>query len=78
MRERHTDVMRAYPNPTTGAVRVEGLGSPVLVRDALGRTVQVPWARVDNEIVDLDLSALPHGMYTAQDGRGRTVRLGRE
>lgn len=70
----------AFPNPTCGFVRVEGLDArrALEVRDALGRSVQVPWTRVSNEIVDLDLSALPHGMYTAQDGNGHTVRLGRD
>lgn len=69
---------RAYPNPTSGAVRVEGLGGPVLVRDAVGRSVQVPVVRVAHEVLDLDLTALPTGLYIAQDGTGRTVRLSRE
>ncbi|MBL8003347.1 MAG: T9SS type A sorting domain-containing protein [Flavobacteriales bacterium] len=76
--ELRAPVARAYPNPTSGAVRVEGMGSDVTVRDAIGRPVQVPVSRVSNAVIDLDLRALPTGLYTAQDGLGRTVRLCRE
>jgi hypothetical protein len=48
------------------------------VRDAVGRSVQVPVRRVAHEVLDLDLTALPAGVYTAQDGSGRMVRLSRE
>jgi hypothetical protein len=76
--EQRTNVMRAYPNPTTGVVRVEGMGSRVIVRDALGRSLQVPVSRVAHEVIDLDLSTLPAGFYTVQDNTGRSTRLSRE
>jgi hypothetical protein len=78
VKEQRATVVRAYPNPSTGLVRVEGMGSRVIVRDALGRSVQVPVTRVAHEVIDLDLSALPAGLYTAQDSERRTVRLSRE
>jgi hypothetical protein len=76
--EQRATVVRAYPNPSTGLVRVEGMGSRVIVRDALGRSVKVPVTRVAHEVIDLDLSALPVGLYTAQDSERRTVHLSRE
>lgn len=76
--ELRTPRARAYPNPTTGLVRVEGMGGTVTVRDAVGRNVQVPVTRVSHEVLDLDLGTLPAGLYTAHDAMGRTVRLSRE
>lgn len=78
VKEQRGTVVRAYPNPSTGVVRVEGLIGAVMVRDALGRIVRVPVMRVSHEVLDLDLTALPAGLYTAQDGTGRMVRLSRE
>ncbi|MEZ4756674.1 MAG: hypothetical protein R2817_07600 [Flavobacteriales bacterium] len=78
VKEERASSVQAYPNPTTGAVRVEGFGNTVLVRDAVGRIVQVPAVRVAHKIHDLDLTALPAGLYTVQDGTGRMVRLSRE
>ncbi len=78
VKERRATQVRAYPNPSNGLVRVEGVDSRVIVRDALGRSVQVPMTRVAHEVIDLDLSSLPVGLYTAQDRERRTVRLSRQ
>lgn len=76
--EQHVGRTRAYPNPTTGIVRVEGMDLTVVVRDALGRIVYAPITRVAHEMVDIDLSPLPVGLYTVQETNGRVVRLSRE
>jgi len=76
--EQQMDRSRAYPNPTSGTVRVEGLGPVPMVRDAVGRSVYAPITRVALEVVDIDLTTLPVGLYTVQDKNGRVVRLSRE
>ncbi|MBL7983167.1 MAG: hypothetical protein JNL52_15305 [Flavobacteriales bacterium] len=76
--EQHLGRTLAYPNPTNGMVRVEGMDRNLVVRDALARYVYAPTTRVAHEMVDIDLSALPVGLYTVQDRNGRVVRLSRE
>jgi hypothetical protein len=79
--ERKQANARVYPNPTTGAVRVEGFegGAQLLVMDAMGRAVSVPKSSVSSTGVDLDLSYLPAGVYhvSVQGSVGslRVVRL---
>jgi hypothetical protein len=70
--------LQAYPNPTAGVVRVEGISGQVVVRDALGRVVPAPVTRVARDIADIDLSALGSGLYIVQDERGLSMRAYRE
>ncbi len=78
VKEQHVTVARAYPNPSTGWVRLEGMGGNLVVRDVVGRSLQVPLTRVATGVIDLDLSALPVGLYTVHDSERRAVRLSRE
>jgi hypothetical protein len=63
--EKERRVITAYPNPTAGVVRVQGVGvrMELRVHDAIGRTVPVPATRVASDAVELDLGAVPAGMY---------------
>lgn len=76
--EQRANVMRAYPNPTTGVVRVEGMGKRVVVRDALGRIVIERSNAIPFGTMEIDLSALEQGTYIVQDEHGRSVILQRE
>jgi len=78
VREQGPTVVRAYPNPTTGVIRLEGMDSDLLLRDGLGRSVQIPMTPAGYVAMDLHLATLPPGMYMALDGQGRTVRLSKE
>ena len=69
--------LAVYPNPTTGRVQVSGLlaGSPVQVRDALGRVVATAVAPADGSVLTLTLPAtLATGVYVVQSA-GHSVRL---
>ena len=69
--------LAVYPNPTSGRVQVSGLlaGSPVQVRDALGRVVSTATAPADGSELTLTLPAgLAAGVYVVQSG-GHAVRL---
>lgn len=64
-----------FPNPTTGIVVLTGFDTRngLLVRDALGRLVDLPAARYTNEAVQLDLSTLPSGLYIVSNTDGQIV-----
>jgi hypothetical protein len=70
--------LEAYPNPTVGRVRVEGIGRTIVVRDAFGRIVAAQVTRIADDIADIDLNALASGPYIIQDERGLSVRAYRE
>jgi len=58
--------LRAYPNPATSSVRVAGAaGTQFSIFDQLGHLVQRSQASED--IVPLDVSRLPTGLYFLQD-----------
>ncbi len=59
----------AYPNPTTGWVRLTITGdnnqpNVVIIYNSLGQKVAQPGFNFINGNIDLDLSALPAGVYT--------------
>jgi hypothetical protein len=53
------NAIKAYPNPTQGMVRIEGVSPDVKVYNILGREVK----RETMKGQDLDLSDLPNGLY---------------
>jgi hypothetical protein len=77
--EKERTVIATYPNPTVGVVRVQGLDARMELRvhDALGRMMPVGPIRVGSDAVELDLSAVPAGMYVlssmAQGGSWHAV-----
>ncbi len=64
-----------YPNPTTGIVHLSGVDTRngLEVRDALGRPVLVPLPVTTRDRVQLDLGALPAGLYLVCDANGHTL-----
>ncbi len=64
----YTD-LRVFPNPSTGMVQVGGLmeeGATLRVIDMTGRTVMVKSIAVGDQIIDLDLSGQPKGLYSIE------------
>ncbi len=68
------DVM-LFPNPTRGVVNLVGLDPHVdlQVCDVLGRTMDVPVTRFSNDALQLDLSAVPGGLYLVGTPEGIVV-----
>ena len=72
--------VRAYPNPTFGSitVRIAGPTDPldISITDTQGRSLQVPVLRHADGI-DLDLTALPDGIYVLRLRHGALLRTER-
>ena len=64
--------LRAYPNPTSTGVTVEGEGERVVVYDVLGRGVLAA-SVLPLVPVRLDVRTLPPGVYVVRRGQGTAV-----
>lgn len=66
-----------HPNPANDAAVIDAVGadrSSPLVRDAMGRTVPVPFSLADGRFI-LDVSSIPAGLYSVQLANASAVRL---
>jgi hypothetical protein len=63
----------AYPNPTTGPLRIDQIvaSGELRVLDAMGRFVQAPVSHLGGEGLEVDLSDQPSGIYQIDMGTGR-------
>ncbi len=76
--EATAELIRAWPNPTTGLLRLSGLSSDatLMVHDMLGRAVMGPKGAGPDAVVDM--TPLPSGAYTLTvtgPGGSRTLRV---
>jgi hypothetical protein len=71
-----------YPNPTRDILNISTDGKGLLsvrITDVLGRVLtETNDLRIENNLVKIDVSALPNGIYTlnvVKDGQSRTVKF---
>ena len=71
------EVLRIYPNPTTGMLRVTGYqlqeNTKIEIYDIIGRKQQAE-SRTQNEIIEIDISHLANGLYFLKVD-GKTVKI---